>query len=110
MDTIFKTFSGIFFLMVLMVAGLSFFVASIDAANADSYATSVTNRVRASYFNEDVIKACKSEAEKKNYGLDISVYTDEKTGECYGITDVSYVYRVPVFGISHTFHVTSEMY
>ncbi len=110
MDTIFKTFSGIFFLLVLMVAGLSLFFASLDAANADSFATSVSNRVRASYYNENVIAACKSEAERKNYGLDVSVYTDEKTGECYGITDVSYVYRVPVFGVSHTFHVTSEMY
>ncbi len=110
MDTIFKTFSGIFFLLVLMVAGLSLFFASIDAANADSFATSVTNRVRASYFNEDVIAYCKSEAQKRNYGLDVSVYTDEKTGECYGITDVSYVYRVPVFGVSHTFHVTSELF
>ncbi len=110
MDTIFKTFSGIFFLLVLMVAGLSLFFASIDAANADSFATSVTNRVRASYFNEDVIAYCKLEAQKRNYGLDVSVYTDEKTGECYGITDVSYVYRVPVFGVSHTFHVTSELF
>ena len=110
MDTIFKTFAGIFFLMVLMVAGLSLFVASVDAANADSYATSLTNRIRASYFDREVIEACKKEAKGKSYGLDVDVYTDEKTGECYGITDVSYVYRVPVFGISHTFHVTSEMY
>ena len=110
MSAVFKTFSGLFFLIVLMVAGLSIFFASIDAANADSFAVSVTDRVRASYFDRDVIAECKNEAREKNYGLDVDVYTDEKTGECYGITDVSYVYRVPVFGVSQTFHVTSELY
>ena len=110
MSGIFKTFSGLFFLMVLMVAGLSLFFASIDAANADSFAMSVTDRIRASYFDKGVIEACRQEAGDKNYGLAVQLYKDETTGECYGITDVSYVYRVPVFGVSHTFHVTSELY
>ena len=110
MDTVFKAFSGIFFLMVLMVSGISLLFASIEAANADSFATAVANRVRASYFDERVIEECKKEADARDYELKVLVYRDGDTHECYGITDVSYVYAIPVFGVSEVFHVRSEMY
>lgn len=110
MDVIFKAFSGVFFMMVLMVTGISILFASINAKNADSFATSVTNRIRASYFDERVIEKCKSDAKAHDYELTVDVYTDEKTQECYGIADVAYVYSIPVFGVKETFHVTSEMF
>ncbi len=110
MDVIFKAFSGLFFLVVLMITGISLLFSSIGAANADSFATSVAGRIRASYFNSEVIEQCKKEADELDYKLEVSLYTDENTHERYGVADLAYVYSIPLFGIEKTFHVTSEMF
>lgn len=110
MDVIFKTFAGLFFLMVLMVVGISVLFASLEAADADSFATSAADRIRAAYFDERVIGEVKKEAAENDYVLKVVTFTDEKTHEKFGICDVAYEYRIPLFSVNETFHVTSEMF
>ncbi len=101
MDSIFKSFLGVFFLVILSCTGIGLLEASIEARGADSYLSRVVSQVEAGHYSEQVIKAAKSDARARGYELEIELDENDR-GECCGIARLTYVYRVPLLGLSQS--------
>lgn len=74
MKEIFETWLGIFFLTILMVAGLSVVTAGIDARNADAAKTAYIAEIEESNFSAGVIGAVINEANADGYNVELDLY------------------------------------
>ncbi len=80
MKEIFETWLGIFFLTILMVAGLSVVTAGIDARNADAAKTAYTAEIEESNFSAGVIGAVINEANADGYNVELDLYHSNPAG------------------------------
>lgn len=99
MESIFKGFLGMFFLLILSFTGVGLIEASIDARKADSFLSEAVELIEAGHYRDAVIDACASDAKSRGYELDIDIVENER-GECFGTAKLSYSYRVPLLGLS----------
>ena len=67
METVFKSFAGLFFFMLLTCMGVSLIASSIQAANANRALLGYVERIENSNYSDRVIDACKDDA-KKQFG------------------------------------------
>jgi len=73
---IFETWLGIFFLTILMVAGVSIVSAGIDARNADASKAAYIAEIEKSDFSSNVIEGVFDEAADDGYDVSLSVYPE----------------------------------
>ena len=108
MESIFKGFLGIFFLMIISFAGIGVIEASIEARNADAFLSESVSDIEAGHYNSQVILACKEDAASRGYQLDVSIVGND-VGECCGRAKLWYQYRVPVLGLKQTHEVVEDI-
>ena len=99
MESIFKSFLGIFFLLMLCCTGIGLVEASIEARGADSYLSRVVSQIEAGHYSSRVISDCKTDATSRGYELKVDIHKND-TGECCGIASLTYRYNVPLLGLS----------
>lgn len=98
MDTIIKSFTGLFFLLLLTALGLSLSSAAAASRAADRYAASVKSRIEAAHLADDVIRECAEEAEGRGYFLEVFVTGRSPDGRRYGVLSLHYNAPVAFFG------------
>lgn len=108
MESIFKGFLGMFFLLVLSFTGVGLIEASFDARKADSFLSESVGMIEAGHYRKTVVDACKSDAKSRGYELDVDVVENEQ-GECFGKATLSYCYRVPILGLEQEHEVVADI-
>lgn len=108
MESIFKGFLGIFFLMIISCTGIGVIEASIEARNADSFLSESVSSIEAGHYNRQVISACMADAISRGYLLDVDISGND-AGECCGRARLSYHYRVPILGLQQTHEVIEDI-
>ena len=106
MESIFKSFLGIFFLLMLSCTGIGLVEASIDARGADSFLSSAVSQIEAAHYSRNVISDCQTDALSRGYRLEVDL-SENDVGEYCGVAQLTYVYHVPLLGLSQT-HVARE--
>lgn len=101
MKEIFEAFLGVFFLILLMVGGMSIIGAGIDARNADAAKTGYIAELENSNFSASVLNGVLANASDQGYELKVDLYHQDTSGErqvsrgittAAGIPDTSDVY------------------
>ena len=108
MESIFKGFLGIFFLLILSFTGIGLIEASLYARLADSYLSKTVSRIEASHFSQKVKTACIEDAKKRGYKLELKLSKND-ADEYYGTAYLEYVYEVPMLGLSQKNIATEEI-
>ncbi len=107
MDSIFKTFLGVFLLFFTIILGTLFLSASITANSATSNVSNYTQKIEASNGATSVINECKTDAESKFGENALSVDIKKQNGYTYGTIILKYKYEIPILKISEEKHVIS---
>ncbi len=76
MSQIIKAFTGMFFLLLLVLLGNGIVVAQLESAVAREYKDAVIAEIENSNFNPLVMDACIRQAEAAGYQLKITVYQE----------------------------------
>lgn len=101
MKEIFEAFLGLFFLVLLMVGGMSIVSAGIDARNADATKTSYVAEIENSDFSASVLGGIIADASEDGYAVKVDLYHQDPAGtrkvtpgitSASGIPDTSDVY------------------
>ena len=101
MDTIVKSFVGLFFSLVLLLLGIGIIAASVNTRNAGTFAADCVTRIENSDFSDSVITDCEEEAAERGYTLSVEVMAQEGRPEAkYGSLRLEYPFRIPVVDIS----------
>jgi hypothetical protein len=80
MKEIFEAFLGLFFLLLLMVGGMSIIGAGIDARNADATKTGYVAELENSNFSASVLKGVLADAAGQGYDLKVDLYHQTPSG------------------------------
>lgn len=80
MKEIFEAFLGVFFLILLMVTGVSILGAGIDSRNADASKTSYIAEMENSHFSASVLQEVLVNAQAEGYVLTVDLYRQDATG------------------------------
>ena len=108
MESIFKGFLGIFFLMVLSFTGIELIGASSDARRADSFLAKSVEMIEAGHYRKSVVDACIADAEALGYELQVDIVENE-WGDCFGQAKLSYQYRISIIGLAEEHEVTADI-
>ena len=80
MKEIFEAFLGLFFLLLLMVGGMSIIGAGIDARNADAAKTGYVAELENSNFSASVLNGVLADAANQGYTLKVDLYHQNPAG------------------------------
>lgn len=80
MKEVFESFLGIFFLLLLMVTGMSVISASITAKNADANLSAYVAEIEESNFSKSVMEAVFEDAADRGYRMKMILYDEDDTG------------------------------
>lgn len=80
MKEIFEAFLGVFFLVLLMVGGMSIIGAGIDARNADAAKTGYIAELENSNFSASVLDGILANAKDQGYALKVDLYHQNASG------------------------------
>lgn len=92
-----EAYVSIFIICLCLVLCACLISADLEVANARDAYTTYTLQLQDSNFADSVVQACKSDAEKRGYQIDISVYEDA-SGNKSGTVELQYEYSIPVIG------------
>ena len=93
MSQVIKAFTGIFFLLSLMLLGCGIVGAQMGSVYARDYKSAVITELGDSGCNQFVVESCMEQAKKDGYGLDIKVM--ERDGKRMAEVVLEYDYRIP---------------
>lgn len=94
MSQIIKAFTGIFFLVLLMLFGCGIVSAQMSSVYARAYKSAVVTELEDSGCSQPVIESCITQAQKDGYGLEIRVW--ERDGKRIAEVTLEYDYRIPI--------------
>lgn len=109
METVIKGFVGIFFSVLMLVIGMQFLTASLQARKAQLFMSEVTERISASHFSKGVIEACRRDAAEAGYDLQFQVLGNEETKRYYGNATMEYDFVLPLFGIDKKHRLQADV-
>lgn len=109
METIIKGFIGVFFSVLLVVIGMQFLMASLEARRAQSFMAEVTERISASHFSKGVMEACRTDASRAGYSLQLDVLSRGNSGVYYGTATMEYDFSLPLFGIEKKHQLQADL-
>lgn len=100
METVVKSFVGLFFSLILLILGIGIIAASVNARNAGAFAADCTTQIENSDFSDLVIADCRAEAEKRGYTLTVEVKEQpENSGNKFGRLILAYPFQIPLIGV-----------
>lgn len=82
MKEVFETWLGIFFLTLLLVAGVSIVGSGIDARNADAAKSAYIAEIEESDFSANVIASVLDEASDDGYDVSLCLYPENAAPRC----------------------------
>ena len=109
METIMKGFLGAFFSVLLLVIGMQFLLASLEARKAQSFMSEVTQRISASHFSQGVIEACRRDAKEAGYELELKIVGNDTNRGYYGNATMEYEFALPMFGIDKKHRIQADV-
>ncbi len=109
METIIKGFLSTFFSVILVVIGMQFLIATLQAYRAQSFMSEVTERISASHFSRGVMEACKKDAGEAGYDLVLDIQQRGNSNICYGSVVMKYDYKLPLFGIAKQHQLQADI-
>lgn len=115
METVIKSFTGIFFLVVLTCMGVSIIGSSIRSTKADEALLSYVSRIENSNYSQEVIDSCKADA-RQQFGEEstdalevVSVSQKGHSYPSYGRATLNYTYRIPLIGYNARHSISSVL-
>lgn len=96
-------------MLALTFLGLGLLSASIDARNAQLYATSISDRIRSGDYADEVIESCEQEARQQGYAVDTQVYRSSDGCYKYGVLTLEYKYQVPILDVLEAKCITIDL-
>ena len=100
MGQVFKTFLGLFFLLITGIVGIGVVTAGIQSANARDYYAGVISEIECSNFNEAVTAACMQQAIKQGYQLRIKTMAYDDLGHAKRAEVIlNYQYAIPALNL-----------
>ena len=109
METIIKGTMGIFLSVIMLLIGVQFLTASLQARKAQLFMTEVTERISASHFSKGVIEACRKDAKEAGYDLQLQIMGNEATKAYYGNATMEYDFTLPLFGIDKKHRLQADV-
>jgi len=109
MDTIVKSFSGIFFLIFILAAGTGVITSSMNAGKAERFASDCAVRISNSNYEETVMNECTTAARQKGYRLEIELQGSGKRPE-YGKLKLYYPYRIAMISLDEEHCIQTDIY
>ncbi len=114
METVFKSFAGLFFFFLLTSMGISLIASSIQASNANRALLGYVEKIENSNYSDEVIEACRKDAKEQfGEGKDaLEVVKARQNGKkhiSYARATLNYSFRVPVIGFTTKHSVSSVM-
>ncbi|MBO5372424.1 MAG: hypothetical protein J6A75_06870 [Lachnospiraceae bacterium] len=89
MSQVFKTFMGVFFILILLLTGVGIISAQMDVSAALNYKTDVVTELENSNYNAEVINACITQAKDKGYEIKIRTFVSGGASTVYVSPNVS---------------------
>lgn len=109
MESIIKSFLGVFFILLVSSLGISLMSASIFSREVNSFASDSEYRIENSHFSNSVIEELKSEAEKRNCTLTVEKNVSDGDGRTYGRMTLEYPYEIKILGINTTKKIERDL-
>ncbi|MQN01860.1 MAG: hypothetical protein DUD27_03870 [Lachnospiraceae bacterium] len=114
METVFKSFSGLFFFLMITSLGISLIASSIQASNANRALLGYVEEIENSNYSDDVIAACRNDAKVQfGEGKDalevVKAAQNGKRQVSYARATLKYHFRIPFIGYDTTHSVSSVM-
>lgn len=104
MKSAIEYFLSIIILTVAVFLLVSYNAASIDSSNARDFHASVVEEIEAANFSPLVIDACKEEAGKRGYTLEVSAPTGLKNNQKIAEVTLAYHYSVKLLNLVDNKH------
>lgn len=76
MSQVIKSFTGVFFLLLVVLLGTGILSAQMDASNAISYKADLVVELENSNYSAQVMNGCIAQAIENGYGICIKTYTE----------------------------------
>lgn len=89
MSQVFKTFMGVFFILMLLMLGMGIISAQIDVSDALDYKSDIIAELENSNYNPSVLNSCIRQAEENGYSLEIKTYVPGGTSVVYTAPDAN---------------------
>lgn len=103
MEEIVKTFSSVFFMLLVTFMGASLVSASVDARNAQAYMTEAVSEISSANCSSSVVSHYENHAKDvdESYKFKVTNKTKSSSSEKYYATaTLTYDYSLPILGIS----------
>lgn len=89
MSQVFKTFMGVFFLVLLLLTGVGIISAQLDVTAALDYKADIVTELENSNYSPQVINACIEQAVENGYKLEIRTFTEGGASTIYASANAS---------------------
>lgn len=89
MSQVFKSFMGVFFILVLLFTGIGIISAQIEVSHALNYKSDIITELENSNYSPEVMNACITQASANGYALEIRTFVDGGGSKVYSLPDVS---------------------
>ena len=110
METVVKSFIGIFFTLLLVAIGVGVISSSICSRNADSFTADCISKILSSNYSSSVIDGCKQDAADENYELTVDLYSPEGGNTVrYGQATLKYTYSIGILNISQDHYIKADI-
>ena len=100
MGQVIKAYLGIFFLLLMGLVGIGVVAAGMEVNAARNYHADVVTEIECSNFHPAVIDACKSQAQKAGYRLEVErISYDAEGKEQMAEVVLTFHYSIPILDL-----------
>ena len=110
MDTVLKTFTGIFLLLLLTAVSVGLIGATLSANAAEMFYSDVSKRISVSNFSSHVIEECILDAKNRGYELSIDTKEVNSSKKRVGTGHMIYTFSVPILSIQKEYQIESNIW
>lgn len=112
METIIKSFTGVFFMLLVVALGMGCVSAAVTVREADSFLSDAAEKIENSHYAEGVIASCIADAKahEPKYELSVDINSAENdVTKKYGTATMSYSYSIPIMGVTEERSIHEEL-
>ena len=99
MDSIVKTFLGIYMLLMIVFVSMGIIDANLDTRNAQEFASLCETTIKEANYDENVVDKLKLDAVENGYTLYFETYSGNNSRAKYGYLTLQYRFSLPIFNI-----------
>lgn len=107
METVIKSFLGLYFLLLLCLIGAGFMGISVRTRLADAYLADIIVRIEEGHYQKNIIEDCQAEAAENGYKLD--VYPKGGAAGYRGRAILTYTVGIPLLGFARKQAITVQL-